>query len=396
MTDEKLESTLAAARRAGPAWTSGRQQQLKWALMAKVDALIGPSRRWRQIPVLIPVLGALAMIAIGFIGWRHLVAPAPAGGSHAPLTTASAARAATGGSAERALPRLTDGSSIVLDGPSAVLKKIVETDDEVGFQLEAGGAHFEVTRRPSRIFRVHAGGVTVQVIGTRFHVQRQAARSHISVDRGKVLVSWWGGSRELTTGEEGTFPPDLDTKNDNKNDNQNDNRTGTDNGAAIPAPLVPQNTTTAPSGRPSPLYGHDGHTATSEKPYGTATPAALFARADRARAAGKPELAIVHLKEILDRHPADPHAPMAAFTEGRLFLESLGQPHQAARAFARARALANGGPLAEDALAREVEALHAADEAALAHQRAELYRRLFPNGPRLPAVARFGGLRAAP
>jgi tetratricopeptide (TPR) repeat protein len=126
------------------------------------------------------------------------------------------------------------------------------------------------------------------------------------------------------------------------------------------------------------------------------TPEALFALADRARASGRPQAAVARLREIVDRFPRDPHAPMAAFTEGRLCLESLGRPRQAAAAFERARALANGGPLAEDALARQVEALHAAGDAAAAHEQALRYRELYPHGHRLSTVTRFGGLQAVP
>ena len=105
---------------------------------------------------------------------------------------------------------------------------------------------------------------------------------------------------------------------------------------------------------------------------------------------------MAHLREIVERYPRDPHAPMAAFTEGRLLLEALGRPRQAAAAFERARALANGGPLAEDALARQVEALHAAGDTVAAHDQALRYRELYPHGPRLSTVTRFGGLQAAP
>jgi hypothetical protein len=127
-----------------------------------------------------------------------------------------------------------------------------------------------------------------------------------------------------------------------------------------------------------------------------AGPDGLFARADLARSAGRPEVAIGYLRDIVDRYPRDPHAPVAAFTIGRLLLESLKKPRQAAIAFAQARTLANGGPLGEDALAREVEALHTAGDASAAREQAELYVRLFPRGPRVNTVTRFGGLRSVP
>jgi transmembrane sensor len=123
----------------------------------------------------------------------------------------------------------------------------------------------------------------------------------------------------------------------------------------------------------------------------------LFARADRARKEGKAELAVAHLRTLIDRFPADPQAHVAAFTIGRLLLESLGEPRQAAASFEKARVLAKGAPLAEDALAREVEAWAAAGERVLARRRAELYRQLHPNGLRLNAVLRAGGIeKSAP
>jgi transmembrane sensor len=108
-------------------------------------------------------------------------------------------------------------------------------------------------------------------------------------------------------------------------------------------------------------------------------------------------VAVAHLRTLIDRFPADPHAQVAAFTIGRLLLESLGQPRQAAASFEHARVLAGRAPVAEDALAREVEAWAAAGERALARRRAELYRQLYPDGSRLPAVLRVGGLeKSAP
>jgi transmembrane sensor len=126
----------------------------------------------------------------------------------------------------------------------------------------------------------------------------------------------------------------------------------------------------------------------------SAGPSALFARADRARAEGQPERALAPLRQITDAFPSDPRAPMAAFTRGRLLLESLGRPREAASAFAQARRLTSRGtPLAEDALAREVDAWRAASEPRLARERAELYRSLYPRGIRLHAVMRSGGLQ---
>ena len=342
-----LERTLEAARRSAPALTPGRTQTWRWAVSSRLDG-----HRRSRIPALAAACAAAAVLAI--VGWRALGTGSDLAASGPSL---SPARHASGVDAQIVL---ADGSRVVPDGPTTVLDKAIESDADILFELAAGGAHFEVARRPSRTFRVHAGPVTVQVIGTRFQVRRQDDHSMVSVTEGRVLVSWWGGSRELGAGEAGTFPPQP-----------------ADAPAAAGAPAAPAPTTRrrAPDPRPD----------------------VLFAHADRARKAGKPDVAVAHLRTLIDRFPADPHAPVAAFTIGRLLLESLGQPRQAAASFERARVLANGAPVAEDALAREVEAWASAGERALAHRRAELYRQLYPNGSRLGAVMRVGGLdKSAP
>ncbi len=372
--DAELERGVAGARRAEPTWTTGRQQQLKWALMARLDEARHP------LALAVVVTSVAVVLVVGGVAWHQ-------------LSRRSVARLGRGADApfalDRPLPRLADGSSIVLDGPSAVLKTLRESSDEVVVELEMGGAHFEVARRPSRIFRVQAGPVTVQVIGTRFHVRRDGTRTRISVDRGRVLASWWGGSRELGPGEQGTFPPEGVAAEAPAGEGAEASapRATAEDGEPAPAspsavPAVAVRRATAP-GAPS-------------RSAAAPTPEALFTLADRARAAGRPEAAVAHLREIVDRYPRDPHAPMAAFTEGRLLLEALDRPRQAAAAFERARTLARGGPLAEDALARQVEALHAAGDAAAAREQALRYRELYPHGHRLSTVTRFGGLQAVP
>jgi transmembrane sensor len=83
---------------------------------------------------------------------------------------------------------------------------------------------------------------------------------------------------------------------------------------------------------------------------------------------------------------------LAAFTLGRVLLEELGQPNEAAAAFARAEALAPRGALAQDAIAREVEAWSRAGEVSRARARAEEYLRRYPEGRRIRSVRHFGGI----
>jgi transmembrane sensor len=115
--------------------------------------------------------------------------------------------------------------------------------------------------------------------------------------------------------------------------------------------------------------------------------AELLGEADALRRAGRVAAATRSLREIVRRHRRDPRAPAAAFTLGRLLLDT-GDDRAAARAFADARALAPRGPLAEDALAREVEAWARAGASERARARARRYLELHPDGARAEAVRR--------
>lgn len=353
MSDDSLEPKLALARRVAPSWTLSRQQQLIWGVAGRLQAR---RRSARKLAAGVALVGVLVAVW----GWKSLSTSAP---SKTVLSVAPAVSTPARGQDSRWY--LSDGSRISIDSPATIIQKTLDSRAEVAFELESGGADFDVARRPGRVFRVHAGPVTVQVLGTKFAVERRQARSAVTVERGRVLVSWAGGSRELAAGEMGVFPPpDATAKSAVRSE--------------------------AKSTPPLAAASRDG----DERVEG---PGALFARADRERKAGHPERAIAHLKAITDSYSGDARAPMAAFTRGRLLLESLGRPREAAAAFALARRLtARGTPLAEDALAREVDALRAASDLRSARERAELYRKLYPKGIRLHAVMRSGGLQGDP
>lgn len=118
----------------------------------------------------------------------------------------------------------------------------------------------------------------------------------------------------------------------------------------------------------------------------------LMRSADAARRAGRPAQAVPHLRRLLRDHPADARAPLAAFTLGRILLAELGQPTEAADAFALSRRLAPRGPMASHALAREVEAAARGGDAARARRLAETYVVHYPDGPHVAAVRRHGGI----
>jgi transmembrane sensor len=117
----------------------------------------------------------------------------------------------------------------------------------------------------------------------------------------------------------------------------------------------------------------------------------LLLAADVARLSGHPAEAVPYLERLLATHPASGEAPLAAFTLGRTLM-GLGRIDAAISAFARARSLAPSGPLAEDALVRQVEAASRAGKRDLAQKLAAQYERNYPNGRRLQSVRGYAGL----
>ncbi len=306
-------------------------------------------------------VGAAASLAFaGVLALHHARRP----------VVASAPRPAPAAEADRTL-RLSDGSTAVPLDPQTEIALVEERPERVGLSLARGRAQFQVTPRPNRAFVVRAGDVTVSVVGTVFTVERVADRVGVAVQRGVVRVDWGAGSAQVAAGQSGWYPPLL----------------AAPFAATAPERPPPAERAPHPSRGTKPkaaaLAGHDEGEAA----------AALLLDADRARLAGRTQDGAELLRKLLREYPGDPRAPLAAFTLGRLLLMELGQPAEAAAAFAQARRLSPNGPFAEDALAREVEALGTAGLAAEAHARAEEYQRLYPNGRRMPTVRTAGGTK---
>jgi transmembrane sensor len=118
----------------------------------------------------------------------------------------------------------------------------------------------------------------------------------------------------------------------------------------------------------------------------------LMLAADVARQAGRPERAVAFLERVVDEHPRELCAQLAGFSLGKIYLDNLDEPTLAARRFAAVRAMAPSGGLAQDALAREVEAWARAGAADRARSAATEYARLYPTGRRLAAVRDLGGI----
>jgi len=66
-----LQATLAAARRATPAWNTSRQQEALWSLSARLGA---PGTRLRLRPLLALGVALLGAFLVGGVGFSHIMA----------------------------------------------------------------------------------------------------------------------------------------------------------------------------------------------------------------------------------------------------------------------------------------------------------------------------------
>ncbi len=286
--------------------------------------------------------------------------------------------------------QLRDGSLITPLTSSTSLRTLELKREQVGFEVMQGAARFRVAPQRGRTFRVRTADVVVEVVGTEFTVERLAQGTRVAVERGKVRVSFRGETTLL----------DAPTVRVFESATRSEDRTAAaPSNQQEPAPDSSARSAAQPAESSWRELAHEGNfdkafrsLSRSGRSAVRDEPGDLMLSADVARLSGHPREAVVPLQAIVSRHGADPRAPLAAFTLGRVLLEELGRPHEAALAFARARASQPSGPLSEDALAREVEAWSRAGDPSRAGEKAKLYVKLYPQGSKIRSVRRLGNL----
>jgi transmembrane sensor len=308
-------------------------------------------------------------------------------------------------------PRSVDfgDGAVVNVHAGARLDVLEQSDHSVVLALRRGLSHFDIRPGGARRWRIDCGAVTVEVVGTRFSVERRDSSVRVAVERGRVLVRGAGVPDQVQSLEarhsividsgpvasanaSSATPPELSAESALE---------------PVPPPASTRNHAGAhpPATEPS-STGGDWHSAANRQDWnqawqtlgsdGVARVAAhtddvaeLLALADVARLSGHPQHALTPLRLIVGSHSQDPRAAMAAFTLGRVLLDGLGQPMQASFALERALALKLPAALDEDALARLVEAHAKAGAAAQARASAATYRTRYPAGRRLADVNRW-------
>jgi len=342
--------------------------------MAVIGQQEGAKRRLRRWQVTgLAVFGAAAAATL-----VATVAPWPA------VTTSP-----TAGSGPPRPLVLADGSEVLTDAPATPIQIKEQTKERTVVRLSSGAARFRVKHDARRLFRVDAGPIQIEDLGTVFRVAHQAGggvRVVVSEGRVAVLSPATGARVELGAGDERFFSTADRALPTAPRGPRADGAPAGQSGLAAGAPLEepalatppPPPAALVPPTRPSAA----GPPAVRGQPrvHIEEDPAELLAEADVARRSREPRAAVAPLRRLVQRHPKDPRAPSAAFTLGWVLLTDLGRPREAAVAFADAERLAPRGALAEDAAARIAEAWQSAGDSRRAAEAARRYEQMYPTG----------------
>jgi transmembrane sensor len=359
-----------------------------------------PRRRRQKRMRTVLGVGSSALLALGCVWWLQrapnpgqLPAPAPV------VELASRAQPRSVVAPVQPL-RLPDGSTVaLLEAETAVTVK-ESGDQRMALHIEAGRARFDVPARGERVFELHTTQVTFEVLGSVFEVAQHGESTWLRVERGRVEVSSLTPRQTLEAGEEAWFPLPSSSSPESAEARESGREQNKINPGHKPGARPPSRSTATAQ---QPDDGWRDHAERGDfKQAFPLLPSAdkmaamsvseLMLAADAARLTGHPEAALPYLRRVVEQHAEDARAPLAAFTLGGVLMHQLGLPREAESAYAKARATSPSGALAQDALARQVEAAYRAGDEALARSLARDYLQHYPQGRRVHAVRRFGGL----
>jgi transmembrane sensor len=272
---------------------------------------------------------------------------------------------------------LSDGSRIEL-GENSELQVLDNDSTTFASALRRGRGTFEVKPGGGRRWRVEAGKIQVEVVGTHFVVERNARETVVRVLHGTVLVRGEpvpDGVQKLGAGQELRISNGVLAVSG----------TAANAPAASVAAAAPQPAVAAGLG------SADSHAAVD--PLASAARKNSLQLADEQRRHGDISGAIQTLRAVAGQSQSGSERSIAAFTLGKLLLDATGQPAEAARAFRACLKLSPPASVAEAALARLVEAEARLGNSSAARALALDYERRYPSGRRLMDVQRWGKLR---
>ena len=334
------------------------------------------------------VAGALALGAAGFLFWPSSPSVAPA------LTLADGqALAPSVSDADHPHLVLSDDSRLAL-GPGTQLELAENRPGQLHLLLRQGRLELDVRSHGQTRWRIDCGSTSIEVVGTRFTVERQDDRTQVTVAEGKVRVSdpnlvppvqYLGPGEKLSLGT----PPGPERSRGGAIGPEAQGTTKarqTSRARPTPAPEIEVRSpsTLGQGSNAEPLLPPTAPPKVTPEnsgpldPRPAEEPDVLLRQADEARRRGDHAAAVAALAWVAEG--SDARAALAALTMGRLLLDELADPNAADRALVRALELPLPPAMSEIAWARRVEAQARMGAAAQAKVLADEYRSRFPNG----------------
>ncbi|MDH5673593.1 MAG: FecR family protein [Myxococcales bacterium] len=258
---------------------------------------------------------------------------------------------------------LSDGSALLLEA-GAQLEALESSGHQFVSALRAGRVVFDVRPGGPRRWSIETPLLRVEVVGTRFVVERSERAVRVAVERGAVLVrspSFQDGVRRLEAGDavEVRAPEAV---------------------PANPAAAAPGSwRRAAAAGAYDRAYGSLGPDGIGALTLRSESVQELLILADVARLSGHPAEAVPPLMRIVQRHRSSTQAALAAMTLGRLQLDQLAQPAVAASSFELALELGLPRSLRRACHLRLVEAHRKAGEPEAAARAERRARASFPD-----------------
>lgn len=254
---------------------------------------------------------------------------------------------------------LRDGSTLELQAATSVT--VVREDEPVELTLEQGDVTFDAAHRSVW----HVGPLELRVSPSTRVVVRRGAAPELLVERGEVeLLDESGVVRRLTAGERWPKTPTAEVPAPQP----------TPEPAPVAIEPTPAPPTKTPREKTVPLTPP---TRDTERLYTD------FLEARRDQRWGELEAAA---RRFLARAPGDSRAGVVEFELGRVLMDRLARPHDAALSLAHALAREPDANWAEDALARLATASAQAGDGPGCQAARRRYLETFPQGRRAQAV----------
>jgi TolA-binding protein len=373
----KAEPGVERRQYVEPELSEARVARLWAGVSRRLEHDTGAKRFWPRFAVLGPMAVAACLTTLYFMGALPWGAPRGPELQAASLTTQGDALSMT----------LHDGSELQV-GPRSRVELAEVREKQVVVKLAEGHVTCDVIPNRQRVFAVHAGGVEVRVLGTRFSVERstkqQLARVEVRVDRGRVEVRRQDGSsppRLLMAGESWVFE---ERPGDTVALEGGDSEFDAPVAAGDPARDA-QGPEQLAAEAADPVAGRPNAAPRPQTPPGERA-RELLQKATEARRAGRFAEAARAYQELASAHGQDSRAGLAAFELGRLRMDHLGDDAGAASALQQALASSGAAAFREDALARLARAHARLGQTSQCAKARQQYLDLHPHGVHVKQV----------